>query len=137
MKIEIEKPVIPKFVADWIESLCDEGGNKYDAILIMFEYRAIYYKPVLDWFIDNKDTFINAVMHGYEIEQEPLYYAKVKGSELIRHDFNKPYWTLEIDDLFISFNGDIDNDEYHTRMTKEEWNKLGINSINADFEEVR
>lgn len=69
-------------------------------------------------------------------KKEPLYYAKIKGWELIRHDFNKPYWTLEIDDLFISFNGDIDNDEYHTRMTIEQWNKIGINDTNADFEEV-
>ena len=136
MKIEIEKPVIPKLVADWIESLCDEGGNKYDAILIMFEYRAIFDKPVHEWFVQNKDEFITAVMHGYDIEQEPLYYAKVKGSELIRHDFNKPYWTLEIDDLFIGTNGGLDVGEFHTKMTKTKWNRLGINSLNADFEEA-
>jgi len=72
MKIEIDKPVIPQFVADWIESLYDEGGSKYDAIGIMFVYSSKYDKTVNNWYVDNKDTFITAVMYGYEIEQ-PLY----------------------------------------------------------------
>lgn len=72
MKIEIEKPVIPQFVSEWIGSLYDEGGSKYDAIGIMFVCSSKYDKTVNNWYVDNKDTFITAVMYGYEIEQ-PLY----------------------------------------------------------------
>lgn len=69
MKIEIDKPVIPQFVADWIESLYDEGGSKYDAIGIMFEYSSKHDKPIHDWYADNKDIFITAVMYGYDIHK--------------------------------------------------------------------
>lgn len=133
MKIEIDKPVIPQFVADWIEEAKEERyistlfGKKLSHEMYIWSAENTVYK---------EELVATAFLYGYEVEQKPLYYARVKGCELIRHDFNKPYWTLEIDDLFISFNGDIDNDEYHTRMTKEEWNKLGINSLNADFEKV-
>ena len=81
MKIEIDKPVVPKFVADWIESLYDEGGSEYTAIGIMLGFTSKHDKPVHDWFVYNKDTFITAVVFGYEVEQEPLYYAKIKGWE--------------------------------------------------------
>ncbi|WP_373705882.1 DUF1642 domain-containing protein [Jeotgalibaca porci] len=73
MKIEIEKPVIPQFVSEWIGSLYDEGGSKYDAIGIMFEYSSKHDKPVHDWYVNNKSDFITAVMYGYEIQKEPLY----------------------------------------------------------------
>ena len=137
MKIEIEKPFIPQFVADWIEQLYGQGFKSDDLLEALFSrnYEVAELK-IFEWFTDDKEKAVTAILYGYEVEKEPLYYARVKGCELIRHDFNKPYWTLEVDDLFISFNGDIDNDEYHTRMTKEEWNKLGINDTNADFEVV-
>ena len=136
MKIEIDKPFVPRFVADWLESLYDEGGSKYDAIVIMFEYSIIHDKPVLDWFIDNKDTFINAVMHGYEIEQEPVYYARMKGSNLVMDDIYT-YWrkVLGVSKLGLGCKQHEDV-LVKTKMTKEEWNELGINDTNADFEEV-
>ena len=38
MKVAIiEKPSIPQFVADWLESLSDEGGDWQTAIGIMFD----------------------------------------------------------------------------------------------------
>lgn len=78
MKIEIDKPVIPQFVADWIESLYDEGGSEYTAIGIMLGFTSKHDKPVHDWFVYNKDTFITAVMFGYEVEQEQKYNVKFK-----------------------------------------------------------
>lgn len=139
MKIEIEKPVIPQFVADWLESLYDEGGSKYDAIGIMFEYSSKHDKTVHDWYVDNKDTFITAVIHDYEVEQEPLHYAKIKGWEFAtnkntfwnyRHIVGRPM-------LSRLYTGSKEEDSFvRTTMTIEEWNKLGINDTNADFEEV-
>lgn len=139
MKIEIEKPVIPQFVDDWIESLYDEGGSEYTAIGIMLGFTSKHDKPVHDWFVYNKDTFITAVIFGYEVEQEPVYYAKIKGWELTTG--GNVFWNYRstiFNPLFsrVCVDDKEDKDLVKTKMSKEEWNKLGINETNADFEEV-
>lgn len=141
MKIEIEKPVIPQFVADWIESLYDEGGSEYTAIGIMLGFTSKHDKPVHDWFVYNKDTFINAVMYGYEIEQEPRYYAKIKGWELIVDERDIMYWMIDKQDnkLFVGdfpqFYIDVTGDYgYTTELTADRWNELGVyDDVNAVF----
>lgn len=135
MKIEIEKPVIPQFVADWIESLYDEGGSEYTAIGIMLGFTSKHDKPVHDWFVYNKDTFINAVMFGYEVEQEPLYYAKIKGWKHI--GTSSYYFGLEEDLEILEVTILENNYRYAFALTKEHWNKLGINDSNADFEKAK
>ena len=134
MKIEIEKPVIPQFVADWIESLYDEGGSEYTAIGIMLGFTSKHDKPVHDWFVYNKDTFINAVMFGYEVEQEPLYYAKIKGWEHI--GTSSYYFGYDEDNDSLEVTYLESNYRFAFSLTKEHWNKLGINDGNADFEVV-
>ena len=134
MKIEIEKPVIPQFVADWIESLYDEGGSEYTAIGIMLGFTSKHDKPVHDWFVYNKDTFINAVMYGYEVEQQPLYYAKIKGWEHIGTSSYYFGYDEDNDSLEVTY---LDgNYHFAFSLTNEHWNKLGINATNADFEAV-
>ena len=134
MKIEIDKPVIPQFVADWIESLYNEGGSEYTAIGIMLGFTSKHDKPVHDWFVYNKDTFINAVMFGYEVEQQPLYYAKIKGWERIGTSSYYFGYDEDNDSLEVTYL----NCNYHFAfsLTHEHWNKLGINATNADFEAV-
>lgn len=138
MKIEIEKPVIPRFVAEWLESLYHEGGSEYDALGIMFEYISKHDKTVHDWYVDNKDTFITAVMYGYEVEEEPFYYARVKGWE--NKYLNGPFYWNHI--TFAGGENKISIADYAHEgsdiyaKTKEDWNKVGINDTNADFEEV-
>ena len=134
MKIEIEKPVIPQFVADWIESLYDEGGSEYAAIGIMLGFTSKHDKPVHDWFVYNKDTFITAVMYGYEVEQQPLYYAKIKGWEHIGTSSYYFGYDEDNDSLEVTY---LDgNYHFAFSLTNEHWNKLGINMTNADFEAV-
>ena len=134
MKIEIEKPVIPQFVADWIESLYDEGGSEYTAIGIMLGFTSKHDKPVHDWFVYNKDTFINAVMFGYEIEKEPLYYAKIKGWERI--GTSSYYFGYDEDNDSLEVTYLESNYRFAFSLTKKHWDKLGINTTNADFERV-
>ena len=133
MKIEIEKPVIPQFVADWIESLYDEGGSEYTAIGIMLGFTSKHDKPVHDWFVYNKDTFITAVIFGYEIEKEPRYYAKIKGWEISGGDFK---WVYLENSKELIIGDVIFPDDETEAMTIEHWNKIGINDTNADFERV-
>ena len=137
MKIEIEKPFVPQFVADWIEQLYGQGFNSDDLLEALFSrnYEVAELK-IFEWFTDDKERAIIAVLYGYEVDREPRYYAKIKGWELIHIEAVKAYWCLDIDDLFISTNGDLDIGEDHTKMTKTEWNEIGINDSNADFEKV-
>ena len=134
MKIEIEKPVIPQFVADWIESLYDEGGSEYTAIGIMLGFTSKHDKPVHDWFVYNKDTFINAVMFGYEIEQEPRYYAKIKGWEHV--GTSSYYFGYDEDNDSLEVTYLESNYRFAFSLTKKQWNKIGVNDNNADFEVV-
>lgn len=142
MKVAIiEKPSIPQFVADWLESLYDEGGNWQSAIGIMFEYSCVHDKPVHDWFVENKDEFIIAVMYGYNIKQEPKYYARIKGWELIDDERDIMYWMIDKQDngLFVSelpqFSFDLNSEYgYITKLTAREWNELGVgDGMNAVF----
>ena len=134
MKIEIEKPVIPQFVADWIESLYDEGGSEYTAIGIMLGFTSKHDKPVHDWFVYNKDTFITAVMFGYEVEKEPRYYAKIKGWEHV--GTSSYYFGYDEDNDSLEVTYLESNYRFAFSLTKEHWDKIGINGTNADFEEV-
>ena len=134
MKIEIEKPIVPQFVADWIESLYDEGGSEYTAIGIMLGFTSKHDKPVHDWFVYNKDTFINAVMYGYEVEQQPLYYAKIKGWEHI--GTSSYYFGYDEDNDSLEVTYLEGNYHFAFSLTNEHWNKLGINATNADLEAV-
>ena len=134
MKIEIDKPVIPQFVADWIESLYDEGGSEYTAIGIMLGFTSKHDKPVHDWFVYNKDTFITAVIFGYEVEKEPLYYAKIKGWEHV--GTSSYYFGYDEDNDSLEVTYLESNYRFAFSLTKKHWNKLGINDTNADFEEV-
>ena len=73
MKIEIEKPVIPQFVADWIEQLYGQGFNSDDLLEALFSrnYEVAVLK-IFEWFTDDKERAVTAILYGYEIEQ-PLY----------------------------------------------------------------
>lgn len=71
---EPEKPVVPQFVADWIEvaktvySL--SGGMTYGG-------------PGVNKWLENEDnqrTFVLAWFDGYEVEEEPKYTVKFKAT---------------------------------------------------------
>lgn len=75
-QIEPQKPVIPQFVAEWIEeakegecSLCTAFG------LVDGDSRNF------DWLFNgdksNQETFARAWLDGYEIEQEQLYTVEI------------------------------------------------------------
>ena len=134
-----ELPVIPKFVAEWIEET-----KPYKSLRVAFEYIAQRKRDNHDdklafWVEEgNSETFARAWLDGYEIEQEPKYYAKIKGHENIGS--NDKYWNYNTDMEELSI-GDSEVhpnviSEYTIKATKEEWANLGINDDNADFVKV-
>ena len=129
MKIEIEKPVIPKFVADWIEFCKDGGVTVYGAITDNLS------NSMMDWLFNEEkvDDFAKAWVIGYEVEQEPLYYAKSKltGQYLGNKDIGigscvqQPFWFFDKGHLQIE------------KLPKEAFKKVyGLDDTNTYFERV-
>ena len=130
-------PVIPKYVADWIE----ESREWYDNIFFIgYDFCNNDIQPdVDDWIMANEEEFVRAWMEGYEVEEESLYYALVKGHELVTDegDIACKYWNLRVPtgDVLPS-NRYSRRGEFVVKMSKSEWNELGINDSNADFVKV-
>ena len=135
MKIEIEKPVISQFVADWIEQLYGQGFNSDDLLEVLFSrnYEVAELK-IFDWFTDDKERAVTAILYGYGVEKEPLYYAKIKGWEHVGTSSYYFGYDEDNDSLEVTYLNC--NYRFAFSLTKKHWNKLGINDTNADFEEV-
>ena len=119
-----EKPVVPKFVADWYE------GNKRNLDLnlsgLVFDLATnspIYYQEEFKvWVEDNKKTFITTLvnMHqfGYEVEKEARYTVRVKGVDgygrYLNRNLNNQYWFLASDNETGSYR------THHTRKELED-----------------
>lgn len=144
MKIEIEKPVIPRFVADWVEKertsspIHKSFPRAVDLVNNDNDWRNWANEVGGSW----SRILATAWVKGYGIEQEPLYYAKIKGHALVYTGYSTKYWILDYNKkLFIDElpNWGVDaTGEYAdiARLPIKEWNELGINEGNADFEKV-
>ena len=154
--IEIEKPVVPQWFDEWYKTFNNNGGNNAQALYYLnrtgwgqplidgneCEVKGYYEKlhTLFDFGYEGAKEYLSkAIIVGYEVEQEPLYYAKIKGWELAtttitfwnyRHIIERPI----LSKLYVGGKEGVDS--FKTKMTKEEWNKVGINDTNADFEVV-
>lgn len=85
---ELNKPVVPQFVADWYEK------HKNDIEFGIWNYLYAFDSQKEDefkkWFDDSKtkqfQTLVNMHQFGYEVEEEKRYYVRFKGME--SDDFN-------------------------------------------------
>lgn len=130
-----ELPVIPKNVADWITKHRDIL-DLYPA-LRRLEDNTITWERIYEWYRMNTNKFVSAYLTGeYKIEEEPLYYALVKGHELSSNEFK--YWSCKAYNSGHLFVGSkYPKASCINRMTKDNWNKLGINDSNADFVKLK
>lgn len=76
---EPQKPVVPKFVADWFEE--KEGGLEnaifYECVQVTDTYSKDY-SEFQRWFVNYENNPIETLIRmkdGYEVEKEPLYYV--------------------------------------------------------------
>ncbi|MFS0986473.1 DUF1642 domain-containing protein [Enterococcus durans] len=93
--IEPQKQVMPKFFDDWANIVIAEH-NKFYAISLIARAgwgHGVDYelgksenpsttRELLDWLVEgslylNKEKAINALLYGYEVEKEPLYYVRL------------------------------------------------------------
>lgn len=76
------KPVVPKFVAEWIDTLDEHGlfGLDYD----------IVDESVHDWVYENHDYNAKklhlAYLYGYTVEQEKLYTVEIPNPNIIGYE---------------------------------------------------
>ena len=85
---EPEKPVIPEFVADWIDAYNLHGNNplrEYRDLVNDFdegwtdeEDAAVYH-----WVNKSPYAFIDALRYGYEVEKEKKYYVAFEDTNLL------------------------------------------------------
>ena len=71
---EPEKPVLPQFIADWLE-VCKDNlplslANSMNNIVMRTNNQP---DKTIHWVAKNSETFAKAWLYGYEIEKEKLY----------------------------------------------------------------
>ena len=73
---EPQKPVVPQFVADWIE----EGKKHCKDVFDLFDFDFTN-EEVGNWFVQEKpfDLVARAWLDGYQTEKENRYIVKLKG----------------------------------------------------------
>lgn len=119
---ELNKPVIPQFVADWYEDVADE-------FYIVLERLALNYRnntnmPICKWFLETEDALkilINMHQFGYTIKKEKRYLVKVKGvcgnHETLNCEKHSKKW------LFSDWE---ENSLYKTKHTRKELEEAGF-----------
>ena len=126
-----ELPVVPTWFDEWWRDVAKGGGVLFHNMQRF--HNELYIsgtRETCDYIgvPDNKKKLLNIIINelDYEVEEEPLYYALVKGHELIDDDFK--YFNLDVlnNVLFVG-------SRRFTEKSKSEWNEIGINDSNADF----
>ena len=74
---EPEKPVVPKYVADWIEWCKKNNITFLGACTAICDNKNIRSLDASGWATKNQETFAKAWFYGYEIEKEKLYTVKI------------------------------------------------------------
>ena len=81
---EPQKPVVPKFVADFYESIKDDFENKAYSLCLQYNRgNSELSSEFEEWFAWGKNepiqTLVKMKLYGYEIEKEKLYTVEIVG----------------------------------------------------------
>lgn len=93
-----EKPVVPKFVADWIEYCKSNKLTLLGAFDPVSEHGTGLantftgeVRKGIDWAKRNQDIFARAWLDGYEVEKEQMYTVELKANDQV---LSKHYGTI-------------------------------------------
>jgi hypothetical protein len=111
----IEKPVIPKFVADYIDDRKEASFPLYQAIRIAREDSRFEHSHLREWLWTNKgqETFVRAWLDGFTIEEEQKYYVDLGSAAYVA----KWEGNGQVD---IYTDGISGSDEYELHLTERE-----------------
>ena len=102
---EQEKPVVPKYVADWIEWCKKNKITLLGADTAICNNKNIRSLDAAGWAMKNQETFAKAWIYGYEVEKEKLYTAELPNPNsfsliiLRRNEEGKIYISFNIPNL--------------------------------------
>ena len=110
-----ELPVIPKFVADYIDDRKEVGFPIYQAIRIVREDSRFEHSHLREWLWTNKgqETFVRAWLDGFTIEEEQKYYVDLESAAYVA----KWEGNGQVD---IYTDGISGSDEYELHLTERE-----------------
>lgn len=135
---ELETLVVPEELGVWLGDVeLGEPGNYFTTIDKLFHYwDTVIGSKTGDFISQNKKEILEVIIgsRGYRVEK-PLYYALVKGHELLSDSLK--YWSCKAyNSGHLLVGSKYPKASCINRMTKNNWNKIGINSSNADFIEM-
>ena len=101
----IPKPVVPKYVADWLkENDWREDTSGRQTIFDAFDSLTLdasngFYVDVKKWVEENGNIFAQAWAFGYEVEDEPRYMVRIKGIDdrydVLNYGTHLDEWTID------------------------------------------
>lgn len=110
---ELQKVVVPQFVADWIANVKRNGfkfrnSSRFHEEIVSSDdvYRVMYYilkesiarEAIRIWVNANRDAFARAWLDGYEVKKEKRYLVKLKGVVsnfmVLKHNINEDTWYM-------------------------------------------
>lgn len=110
---KLNKPVVPQFVADYIEFKKENNFHVYGAMRVIDDH---YDKRVPEWFYEgNIEKFCLAWILGYEVEEEKRYLIKVKNTLTRYGTLNRSKKSKD----FI-FSNPEENSLFDTKFTRKE-----------------
>ena len=120
--MESRKPVVPQFVADWIEECKNDDFHLFGAM----EEMSLHQKKLDYWFRedDNMELFARAWLDGYTVEEEHKYNVKFKG---ISGELNYLNYNSEIQKWYFASNSEIGM--VRTKFTRKELEYAGFGEI--------
>lgn len=110
---ELEKPVVPRFVADWLE-VCKENLGFGLSSAMSHSTSAMKKQPkkVKGWFNlkDNQETFAKAWLYGYEVEKVKKYTVEIPNPN---------------GGTYLALCKDVDGKLFFDAFFSEEWKTFG------------
>ena len=79
----VEKPIIPRFIAEVIEEDKEAGCDVYDSIYLIIETNGGGVPAISDWVAINIDKYARAWLDGFTVEEEQLFYVVGKDNTAI------------------------------------------------------
>lgn len=113
---EPEKPVVPQYVADWLE-VCKDNlalslANSMNNIVMRTNNQP---DKTIHWLAKNSETFAKAWIYGYEVEKEKVYRARHKlTGECLSQNYAKTGYYHGLDHFHI------------LKLSKKDWEELGV-----------
>ena len=116
---ELNKPVIPQFVAEIIEYYKGQNATLYDALR-----EKNFNKQYNEWLMNEQDAYnkvARAWLDGYEVEKEKRYLVKMKRIDRYGRYLNKALLSKE---YFFASENEVSG--YRTKHTRKELEEAGF-----------